>query len=58
MISKLEISSYLSAKTKVTKSSVEGQGLFAVNAIRRKEIVAIKGGTSLIEKLSKSLKLS
>lgn len=36
--------SYLSPKTKVQKSKVEGQGLFAIRPIKKGEIVAIKGG--------------
>ncbi|MBI4085934.1 MAG: SET domain-containing protein [Candidatus Liptonbacteria bacterium] len=44
MVNKLEVSSYLSPKTKSEKSSVEGQGLFAIKAVKKGEIVAIKGG--------------
>ena len=36
--------SYLSPKTRVGPSSIEGKGLFARRRIRRGEIVAIKGG--------------
>ena len=36
--------SYLSPKTTVQASPIEGRGLFAVAPIRRGEIVAIKGG--------------
>jgi SET domain-containing protein len=36
--------SYRSPKTMVRASSVEGRGLYAVDAIARDEIVAIKGG--------------
>jgi SET domain-containing protein len=36
--------SYLSPKTRVGKSAIEGRGLFARRRIRKGEIVAIKGG--------------
>jgi SET domain-containing protein len=36
--------SYLSPKTQVRRSAIEGKGLFARRAIRKGEIVAIKGG--------------
>ena len=36
--------SYISPKAVVTESRIEGRGLFAREAIRRDEIVAIKGG--------------
>src|SRR5712691_8062265 len=36
--------SYLSPKTAVQESPIEGRGLFAVEPIRKGEIVAIKGG--------------
>jgi SET domain-containing protein len=36
--------SYLSPKTRIAASPIEGQGLFARCRIRRDEIVAIKGG--------------
>jgi uncharacterized protein len=36
--------SYLSPKTRVGRSRIEGKGLFARRRIRRGEIVAIKGG--------------
>ena len=36
--------SYLSAKTVIRRSSIEGKGLFARRPIRKGEIVAIKGG--------------
>src|SRR5437667_163857 len=36
--------SYLSPKTRVGKSAIEGKGLFARRRIRKGEIVAIKGG--------------
>lgn len=36
--------SYLSAKTKIGKSAIHGRGLFASRAIRKGEIVAVKGG--------------
>ncbi len=36
--------SYLSPKTEVRESRIEGRGLFAVAAIERHEIVAVKGG--------------
>src|SRR2546427_8501925 len=36
--------SYLSPKTAVQESPIEGRGLFAVEPIRQGEIVAIKGG--------------
>ena len=36
--------SYLSPKTQVRRSPIEGRGLFARRAIRKGEIVAIKGG--------------
>ena len=36
--------SYLSAKTRIGPSPIEGRGLFARRRIRRGEIVAIKGG--------------
>jgi uncharacterized protein len=36
--------SYLSPKTKVAKSPIEGRGLFAARRIGKGEIVAIKGG--------------
>jgi uncharacterized protein len=38
------VASYRSPKTRVRVSDVEGRGLFAVAAIARDEIVAIKGG--------------
>ena len=37
-------SSYLSPKTRVGESRIEGKGLFARRRIRKGEIVAIKGG--------------
>ena len=36
--------SYLSPKTKIAKSPIEGRGLFARRGIAKGEIVAIKGG--------------
>jgi hypothetical protein len=36
--------SYLSPKTRIAKSRIEGNGLFARRAIRKGEVVAIKGG--------------
>jgi len=36
--------SYLSPKTRVGKSAIQGRGLFARRPIRKGEIVAIKGG--------------
>ncbi len=36
--------SYLSPKTKIAKSPIEGRGLFATRRIAKGEIVAIKGG--------------
>src|SRR5215470_7468052 len=36
--------SYLSPKTRVGRSSIHGRGLFAAKAVRKGEIVAIKGG--------------
>ncbi len=36
--------SYLSPKTRITKSPIHGRGLFASRPIRKGEIVAIKGG--------------
>lgn len=36
--------SYLSPKTKIAKSPIEGRGLFATRTIAKGEIVAIKGG--------------
>ncbi len=41
--------SYLSPKTQVRRSPIEGRGLFARRAIRKGEIVAIKGGHILDE---------
>jgi SET domain-containing protein len=38
------VASYRSPKTRVKDSDVEGRGLFAIDAIARDEIVAIKGG--------------
>jgi uncharacterized protein len=41
----MKVSSYISPKAgKGQPSAIEGRGLFAVNAIRQGEIVAIKGG--------------
>jgi len=42
--------SYLSPKTKIKKSRIEGYGLFTVKSIRKEEIVAIKGGHILDKK--------
>jgi hypothetical protein len=36
--------SYISPKAAVRESRIQGRGLFAVEAITRDEIVAIKGG--------------
>ena len=36
--------SYLSAKTKVKSSSIQGRGLFAIEKISKGEVVAVKGG--------------
>jgi uncharacterized protein len=36
--------SYLSPKTRVARSPIHGRGLFASKAVRKGEIVAIKGG--------------
>jgi uncharacterized protein len=36
--------SYLSPKTKVRESKIHGRGLFAIAAIAKDEIVAVKGG--------------
>ena len=36
--------SYLSPKTTVQESPIESRGLFAIEPIRKGEIVAIKGG--------------
>ncbi len=36
--------SYLSPKTRIGKSPIEGQGLFSRRRIKKGEIVAIKGG--------------
>jgi len=36
--------SYLSPKTRIAKSPIHGRGLFASKAVRKGEIVAIKGG--------------
>jgi SET domain-containing protein len=36
--------SYLSPKTKVSESAIQGRGLFAAKPIKKGEIVAIKGG--------------
>lgn len=38
------IQSYISPKARVKKSKIHGYGLFAVKPIRKREIVAIKGG--------------
>jgi SET domain-containing protein len=43
------IASYRSPKAEVRRSGVEGRGLFAIEAIARDEIVAIKGGHILDE---------
>src|SRR5262245_6668449 len=42
--------SYLSPKTQVRKSAIHGRGLFARRAIKKGEIVAIKGGHVLDER--------
>jgi SET domain-containing protein len=36
--------SYISPKAKVKKSPIHGRGLFAIEAIKKGEIVAVKGG--------------
>jgi len=36
--------SYLSPKTVIKKSSIQGRGLFAIKLIKKGEIVALKGG--------------
>lgn len=40
----MDIKSYLSPKTKIMRSAIEGYGLFAIRPIKRDEIVGIKGG--------------
>lgn len=40
----MDVKSYLSPKTKVRKSAVEGYGLFAGRPIKKEEVVGIKGG--------------
>ncbi len=40
----MDVKSYLSPKTRVKKSTIEGQGLFAVKRIKKRELVGIKGG--------------
>lgn len=40
----MDVKSYLSPKTKVKKSMVEGRGLFAIRPIKKGEVVGIKGG--------------
>jgi SET domain-containing protein len=48
--------SYLSPKTEVRKSAIHGHGLFARRAIRKGEIVAIKGGHVLNERALAAVK--
>lgn len=38
------VKSYLSPKTRVRKSSIEGYGLFAIRPIKKGELIGIKGG--------------
>jgi uncharacterized protein len=40
----MQRSSYLSPKTRVKNSPIQGKGLFAIEAIRKGEVVAVKGG--------------
>lgn len=40
----MDVRSFLSPKTKVRKSPIEGCGLFAVRPIKKGEVVGIKGG--------------
>ena len=51
------VRSYLSPKTKVTKSKISGFGLFAIKNIKKSEIVSIKSGhvvdTKTLKRLSK-----
>lgn len=40
----MSISSYLSPKTRVKESAIEGLGLFAIMPIKKGELIGIKGG--------------
>ncbi len=40
----MDIKSYLSPKTIIKKSAIEGRGLFAIRPIKKNDIVGIKGG--------------
>src|SRR3989344_9064252 len=40
----MDVGSYLSPKTKVLKSPIEGFGLFADESIKKGELIGIKGG--------------
>lgn len=47
---------YRSQKTKIKKSGIQGKGIFAVEKIKKGEIVAIKGGQILTMKQFEKLK--
>ncbi len=40
----MDVKSYLSPKTRVRESMIEGYGLFAVRPIKKDELIGIKGG--------------
>jgi len=40
----MDVKSYLSPKTRVRESAIEGHGLFAVRPIKKGELIGIKGG--------------
>lgn len=59
MIKNMPNLSYISPKAAVKESSIQGRGLFAAKAIRRGEIVAVKGGhifnRETLERVQKAL---
>ncbi len=44
LLNPLKPASYLSPKTEIRRSSIQGRGLFAIAGIDKDEIVAVKGG--------------
>ncbi|MFA5188968.1 MAG: SET domain-containing protein-lysine N-methyltransferase [Patescibacteria group bacterium] len=51
----MNVKSYLSIKTKITKGGVEGLGLFALESIKKGEIIGIKAGHILTKDTLKNI---